>query len=145
MTALIEIIIDGVKKFGGEIIAAILLAIAFGLFPSLRKLFRKKNESYEEVKQQLEQLQSVLNQKLQNDNSEEGLRKQLEILQQEEQQLASLKETLKRHDEALQNIQAQTEEEKKQKADLQKQIDEQRREEERVKAEILEEGRSPKS
>ena len=51
MTALIEIIIDGVKKFGGEIIAAILLAIAFGLFPSLRKLFRKKNESDEEVKQ----------------------------------------------------------------------------------------------
>ena len=42
MTALIEIIFDGLKKFGGEIIAAVLLAIAFAVFPSLRKLFRKK-------------------------------------------------------------------------------------------------------
>ena len=122
MTALIEIIIKGVKEFGGQIIAAVLLAIAFAIFPSLRKLFRKRDESDEEVKQKLEQLQSVLNQTLQKDNSEEVLRKQLEILQQEEQQLASLKETLKRHDSALQNIHAQTEEEKKQKADLQKQI-----------------------
>ena len=46
MTALIEIIFDGIKKFGGEIIAAILLAIAFGMFPSLRKLFRKKKYSF---------------------------------------------------------------------------------------------------
>ncbi len=60
MSALIEIVIEGVKKFGGEIIAAVLLAVVLGLFPSLRKLFRKKNESDEEVKQQLEQLQSVL-------------------------------------------------------------------------------------
>lgn len=65
MKALIEIIVDGVKKFGGEIIAAVLLAIAFGIFPSLRKLFRKKDESYEEVKQRLEQVQNVLSQTLQ--------------------------------------------------------------------------------
>ena len=128
MTDLIEIIINGVKEFGGQIVAAVLLAIAFAIFPSLRKLFRKKNESDEEVKQKLEQLQNALNQTLQKDNSEERLRKQIEILQQEEQQLASLKEILKRQDSALQNIHAQTEEEKKQKADLQKQIEEQRRE-----------------
>ncbi len=94
MTALIEIVIKGVKDFSGQIVAAVLLAITFAVFPSLRKLFRKKNESDEEVKQKLEQLQSVLNQTLQKDNSEEVLRKQLDILQQEGQQLASLKETV---------------------------------------------------
>ena len=42
MTALIEIIIKGVKEFSGQIVAAVLFAIAFAIFPSLRKLFRKK-------------------------------------------------------------------------------------------------------
>ena len=133
MTALIEIIIKGVKEFSGQIVAAVLLAIAFAVFPSLRKLFRKKNEADDEVKQQLEQMQTSMNQmqivmgqtlqQTQNkDNSEDEIRKQLELLQQEEQRLAHLKETLNHIDSALQNIQAQTEEDKKQKADLQKQI-----------------------
>ncbi len=42
MAALIEIIIEGVKKVSSEIIAAVLLLIAFAIFPSLKKLFRKK-------------------------------------------------------------------------------------------------------
>ena len=54
MEALIEIIIDGIKKFGGEIIAGILLAIALGLFPGLRKLIRKKNNSGEEMQKLIE-------------------------------------------------------------------------------------------
>ena len=55
MEALIEIIIDGVKKFGGEIIAAVLLAVALWLFPSLRKIFRKKDDSGEEMRKIIEE------------------------------------------------------------------------------------------
>ncbi|MBR0185687.1 MAG: hypothetical protein IJQ24_06630 [Synergistaceae bacterium] len=55
MEALIEIIIDGLKKFGGEIIAAVLLAVALWLFPSLRKIFRKKDDSGEEMRKIIEE------------------------------------------------------------------------------------------
>ena len=55
MEALIEIIIDGLKKFGGEIIAGILLAVALWLFPSLRKIFRKKDDSGEEMRKIIEE------------------------------------------------------------------------------------------
>ena len=55
MEALIEIIIDGVKKFGGEIISAVILAVALCLFPSLRKILRKKDDSGEEMRKIIEE------------------------------------------------------------------------------------------
>ena len=53
MTALIEIIIKGVKEFSGQIVAAVLLAIAFTIFPSLRKLFRKKTNQMRKLNRNL--------------------------------------------------------------------------------------------
>ncbi len=85
-----------------------MLAFALWIFPGLGKIFRKKSES--------------------------EVQKQLEILRQEEQHLANLKEILLRKDEALRQAETQTESERQQKAELQKQIEDQRREEERIKA-----------
>lgn len=47
MAALIEIIIEGVKKVSSEIVAAILLLIAFAIFPSLKKTIQEKERSTE--------------------------------------------------------------------------------------------------
>lgn len=136
MGAFIEIIAEGFKKFGGEIIGGILFAVVLGLFPSLRKLFRRKDDSAEEVKEELAKLKSILNDSLKKDSSEEELQKQLDVLKQEEEQLAHLKGVLQRNDEALRQAETQTAEEARRKEDIQRQLEEQRREEEWVKAEI---------
>lgn len=109
MEALIEIIIDGVKKFGGEIIAAILLAAALWLFPSLRRIFRKKDDSVEEM------------------------RKLLEAIEARRQEEEHLKKELKQHEEALKQAIPQ---EVMQKAEIQRQLELTRREEERLKNEL---------
>ena len=61
MGTVIDIIIDGFKKFGGEIIAGILLTVALWFFPGLRKLFNKheeqsKLETEAEIQKQLKSL-----------------------------------------------------------------------------------------
>ena len=117
MEAAIEVIIEGIKQFGGEIIGGILFAVALWMFPGLRKFFGRDKARNE-------------------DDTESETRRQLEILQKEEQQLAYLKEALKRHDEALKLTETQTAEESRRKSEIQSQLEEQRREEERVKAEI---------
>ena len=118
MEAVTGIIIEGVKNFGGEIVGGVLLAVALWVFPGLRKFFGRD--------------------KGQNDNDTEAeTRRQLEILQQEERQLAHLREILQRHDEALKLTETQTAEEIRRKSEIQRHLEEQRKEEERVKAEIL--------
>ncbi len=97
MGALIEIIISGVKKFGGEIVAGVLLAVAVWIFPSLGKIFRKKNDSSDEVKEELERLKDTL------------------------------KEVLQRNDEALRQTESQTAEEAERRAEIQRQLEEQKR------------------
>ena len=79
MEALIEVLIDGVKKFGGEIIAGILFAVALWLFPSLRKIFRRKDDSGEEMRKIIEE--ALIN------SSPQEIRKQLELKNQEEKRL----------------------------------------------------------
>ena len=117
MENLIEIIIGGLKKFGSEIVFFILLALAFSLFPGLKRQYNKF--------------------KWQNQNETEAeIQKQLELLQQEEKQLAQLKEVLKTHDEVLKQTEYQTAEEAHRKAEIQKKLDENLKEEKRVKAEI---------
>ncbi|MBQ3455860.1 MAG: hypothetical protein IJG36_05440, partial [Synergistaceae bacterium] len=117
MEAAIEVIIEGIKQFGGEIIGGILFAVALWMFPGLRKFFGRDKARNE-------------------DDTESEIRRQLEILQEEERQLAYLKEALKRHDEALKLTETQTEEESRRKSEIHRQLEEQRKEEERVKAEI---------
>ena len=117
MGALIDIIAEGIKQFGGEIVGGILFAVALWMFPGLRKFFGRDKARNE-------------------DDTEAETRRQLEILQEEERQLAYLKEALKRHDEALKLTETQTVEESRRKSEIQRQLEEQRKEEERVKAEI---------
>ena len=117
MEAATGIIIEGIKQFGGEIIGGILFAVALWMFPGLRKFFGRDKARNE-------------------DDTEAETRRQLEILQEEERQLAYLKEALKRHDEALKLTETQTVEESRRKSEIQRQLEEQRKEEERVKAEI---------
>lgn len=136
MGALIDVIAEGIKQFGGEIVAGVLFAVALWMFPSLRKFFGRKDDSAEEVKEELAKLKGILNESLKKDSSEEELQKQLDILKQEEEQLAHLKGVLQRNDEALRQAETQTAEESRRKEDIQRQLEEQRREEERVKAEI---------
>ncbi|MBQ7217561.1 MAG: SEL1-like repeat protein [Synergistaceae bacterium] len=65
MGAFIEIVIEGVKKFGGEIVAGVLLAVALWIFPSLRKIFRMKDDSSAEVKEELGRLNDTIKKVLQ--------------------------------------------------------------------------------
>ena len=96
----------------GKIIGGILFAVALWMFPGLRKFFgRKEDDSASEVKQELEKLKGILNESLKKDNSEEELQKQLDVLKQEEEQLAHLKGVLQRNDEALRQAETQTAEE----------------------------------
>ena len=140
MVAFAEILIEGIKQFGGEIIGGILLAVALWIFPGLRKIFSKKDDSDSEVQEQLSKLEDKLNETLRqtqkDDEKEAETRRQLEILQEEEKQLAQLKEILKRNDEALNQTGTQTAEEIQRKAEVQRKLEEQHREQERVKAEI---------
>lgn len=117
MGALIDIIAEGITKFGGEIVGGILFAVALWMFPGLRKFFGRDKARNE-------------------DDTEAETRRQLEILQEEERQLAYLKEALKRHDEALKLTETHTEEESRRKSEIHRQLEEQRKEEARVKAEI---------
>ena len=39
MGALVDIIAEGITKFGGEIVAGVLLMIALWMFPGLRRIF----------------------------------------------------------------------------------------------------------
>mgnify|MGYP002623805293 CR=1 FL=1 len=104
MGALIDVIAEGIKQFGGEIIGGILFAVVLWIFPGLRKFFgRDKGRN--------------------GDDTEAETRRQLEILQQEEQQLAYLKEALNRHDEALRQTETQTAEEARQREEAQRQLE----------------------
>ena len=108
MQDLIDVLIDGVKKFGGEIIAAVLLAVALSYFPSLRKIFRKKDDS-------------------------EEMKKLLEAIEARRQEEERLKEELKQHEEALKHT---TPQEDAQKAEIQRQLELKLQEEERLKEEL---------
>ena len=94
MGALIEIVIDGFKEFGGQIIGGILFAVALGLFPSLKKfLGRKKDTSEEEIQKQLTKIEDTL------------------------------KEVLKHHDESPQHTETQIAEETRQREEAQRQLE----------------------
>lgn len=45
MGAVVEIIIDDVKKFGWKIVAGVLLMIAMWMFPIIRSFFGRGNDS----------------------------------------------------------------------------------------------------
>ena len=96
-----EVIAEGIKQFGGEIIGGILFAVALWLFPGLKKLFGKKDESGEVIQ------------------------KVLDVHRQEEERL---KEELKHRDEALREAEAQKAEESRRRAKIERQLEEQRRE-----------------
>ena len=38
---MLDILLDGIKKFGGEIVSVVLLGLLFWLFPGVRNIFRK--------------------------------------------------------------------------------------------------------
>ena len=95
MGAFIEILIEGIKKFGGEIFAAVLLAAALCIFFGLRKIFTKKNYDYE-FQRELEERRRV-----------------------EEQ----LKAELKQREEALRQAEAQKAKEARHREKLQRQLE----------------------
>ena len=105
MGVIVEIIIDGAKKFGGEIVAGIFLALVFWIFPGLRKFFSRYKEPQNK------------------DDTEAEIQKQLESSQREEKYLLQLRELLQHREEALKNTEEQTAEEIQQRADLQKQLE----------------------
>lgn len=113
MEALIEIIIEDIKKFGGEIIGGILLAVALWVFPGLRKIFSKKDESGEEMRK-------IVEEALKNSAPEE-IQKQLELKRKEEERL---KQELRQHEEALK---AKKAEEARLRDKIQRQREEQRK------------------
>ena len=98
MGALIEIIINGFKEFSGEIVGGILLAVVLWMFPSLRKIFSKKDDA--------------------------EMQKLLEIQQALE---TRHKEELKQREEALKQAEAQKVEEAKRRAEIERQLEEQRK------------------
>ncbi|MBQ6971276.1 MAG: SEL1-like repeat protein [Synergistaceae bacterium] len=118
MTALIEIIIDGVKKFGGEIVGGILFVAALWLFPSLKRLLKKDEVSSEEARQKIldaieanrrevERLKEELTRSgASGKRSEAG--KELEQKRREE---GRLREELGRREEALRAAEARRQEE----------------------------------
>ena len=85
MGVIVEIIIDGAKKFGGEIVAGIFLALVFWIFPGLRKFFSRYKEPQNK------------------DDTEAEIQKQLESSQREEKYLLQLRELLQHREEALKN------------------------------------------
>ena len=93
MGTLIEIIIDGFKKFGGEIVAGVLIFVALGLFPSLKKFFRRKDDSSEEIRQ-------IIEDALKNTQPQE-LAKQIEAQRQEQERI---KAELQRQQKALKHV-----------------------------------------
>ena len=64
MEVITEILVDGTisgaKQFSMEIVAAILFAILFWVCPNLRKLFRKKDNTSEMLRQDIAQLKEML-------------------------------------------------------------------------------------
>lgn len=96
MEAAIEVIIEGIKQFGGEIIGGILFAFALWIFPGLRRIFRR--DDYE-------------------------IHHELEEKRREEERL---KAELKQREEALRQAEAQKAEEAKRRAEIECQLEEQR-------------------
>ena len=123
MEDLIDILMEGVKKFGGEIIAGILIAIVMWLFPSLRKIFSRKDDS-EEAMKKLTEIQSAI-----------------EARHREEERL---KEELRQREEALKQAEAQKAEESKRRVELQRELEAKQEALRRVEAQKAEEAKEAK-
>lgn len=108
-----EIILEGIIKFGGEIVGVVLIACFLAAFPSLRSLFTDY----------------VLPEKTE---SQTELQSELERHRQEEERL---KAELRQREEALKEAEAKKAEEERQRAELQRQLEAQKVEEARRRAE----------
>ena len=108
-----EIILEGIIKFGGEIVGVVLIACFLAAFPSLRSLFTDY----------------VLPEKTE---SQTELQSELERHRQEEERL---KAELRQREEALKETEAKKAEEERQRAELQRQLEAQKVEEARRRAE----------
>ena len=133
MEAIIEAIFDGLKKFAGEIIAALLLTLALWAFPSLRSLFRKDKGSKEneaEIQKALEIYQALHKQEEEKKAEEEKrkaeIQRELELKRKEEERLRA---ELQQREEALRLAEAQKAEETKRRAEIEKELEAKRREE----------------
>ena len=108
-----EIILEGIIKFGGEIVGVVLIACFLAAFPSLRSLFTDY----------------VLPEKTE---SQTELQSELEKHRQEEERL---KAELRQREEALKEAEEKKAEEERKRAELQRQLEAQKAEETRRKAE----------
>ena len=108
-----EIILEGIIKFGGEIVGVVLIACFLAAFPSLRSLFTDY----------------VLPEKTE---SQTELQSELEKHRQEEERL---KAELRQREAALKEAEAKKAEEERKRAELQRQLEAQKAEEARRKAE----------
>lgn len=93
------LLIEGIKKFAGEIIGVLLIACFLWAFPGFRSLFTDHTFPAK-------------------DESNEKIQRELEIHKQEEERL---KAELKQKEEALRQAEAQKQEEAKRRAEIQKQ------------------------
>ena len=114
-----EFLLEGLKKFAGEIIGTLLLIFVLWAFPGLRSLFMKykspkKNDNEANVEQLLKDLEEQR-------KKEASKRAELELELEK-----------KRHEEALRVQQA---EEAKRRAEIERQLEAERQERERILAE----------
>ncbi|MBQ7216251.1 MAG: hypothetical protein IJS39_09745, partial [Synergistaceae bacterium] len=118
----LEILLEGLKKFAGEIIGVVLLVVVLGTFPSVRSWFTKykklkKGDDETDIQQALREI-------------EEQRRKEAERKTELELQLEQ-----KHHEEVLKAAEAQKAEEAKRRAEIELQLEAERQEKERIKAE----------
>ncbi|MBQ7215874.1 MAG: SEL1-like repeat protein [Synergistaceae bacterium] len=102
MGALADIIAEGITKFGGEIVAGILLMIALWMFPGLKRLFGRESDA----------------------ERENRIKRELEIQHQKEEKL---REELRRKDEALRQAEEQKAEEARRRAEIERELEEKQR------------------
>ena len=113
-----EFIVEGLKKFTGEIIGIVLLTFVLWAFPGLRSLFTKyKKLKKDDTEAEIERVREV-------QRSIEAQRKEEERLKE------ALKEAERQEKERVKAEEAQR------RAEIQKQLEAERREQERIKAEF---------
>ena len=108
-----EVILEGIKKFAGEIVGVVLLILAWKKFNWIRSLFGQYD-------------------KLKDDSNNQPPAPE----EQKDTQLEGLKIELQINQNRLKEEQTQKEEEIRKRAEIEKQLEAHRKEEERIKAEI---------
>ena len=109
-----EFIVEGLKRFIGEIIGIVLLTLVLWMFPGLRSLFKKyKKLKKDDTEAEIERVREV--------------QRSIEAQRKEEERLK----------EALKETEAQRQEEAKRRAEIERQLELKRHEEELKAIEVL--------